>query len=64
MVIFSFCHDQKFLPIPGSIGLHMARNSNPKYISLIKGETIAVKRVIIDIDYVTLYIPMGSAQIN
>ena len=65
MVIFRICHDKKSLPVPGTIGLHMAQHSNPKYISLIKKENNHSKKGrYFDIDYVTLYTAMCCTQIN
>ena len=68
MVIFRICHEQKSLPVPGSMGMYMSPHSNPKYISLIKNrktKTITVKYGhCFDIDYVTVYIPMGSTLIS
>ena len=58
---------QKALPGPGSTSLHMARHSNPKYISLVKKiaiKSIPKKMFFSDIDYATLYIPLGTTQIS
>ena len=55
MVIFRICHDKKSLPVTGSIGLHMARHANPKYISLIKKESNHNKKGrCFDIEYINL----------
>ena len=57
--------DQKSLPVSGSMGLHMDRHYNSKYISLIKrGNNHSKKGRYFNVYYVTLYIPMGSTQIS